>query len=84
MVEKHSGTTGRARVVCSNITMNGCRGSVFVKLAPFDADQRAFVDQVGMGVAEVRFYTEIAVDVPAPSPDLVRVARRRRPLRHGV
>jgi aminoglycoside phosphotransferase (APT) family kinase protein len=41
---------------------------VFVKLAPFDADQRAFVAKQGMGVAEARFYAEIAADVPVRHP----------------
>jgi hypothetical protein len=63
----HSGTTGRARVV---LTHDDPRlpGSVFVKLAPFDAEQRAFVDQQGMGVDEARFYAEIAADVPVRHP----------------
>jgi hypothetical protein len=41
---------------------------VFVKLAPFDVSQRAFVDETGMGVAEARFYAEIAGDVPVRLP----------------
>jgi aminoglycoside phosphotransferase (APT) family kinase protein len=67
VVEAHSGTTGRARVM---LTHDDPRlpDSAFVKLAPFDAEQREFVDQQGMGVAEARFYTEIAADVPVRHP----------------
>jgi hypothetical protein len=42
--------------------------SVFVKLAPFTEDRRAFVDQQGMGIAEARFYEELAADVPVRTP----------------
>ena len=67
VVEAHSGTTGRARVLLAHDDPN-LPGSVFVKLAPFDAEQRAFVDQQGMGIAEARFYAEIATDVPVRHP----------------
>jgi hypothetical protein len=48
----------------------GVPSSVFVKLPPFSPDRRAFVDQQGMGVAEARFYAEVAESVPVrvPSP----------------
>ena len=67
VVEAHSGTTGRARVA---LTHDDPRlpDSVFVKLAPFDVGQRAFVEQQGMGRAEARFYAEIAGEVPVPHP----------------
>ena len=67
VIEAHSGTTGRARVLLAHDDPD-LPGSVFVKLAPFDAEQRAFVDQQGMGVAEARFYAEIATDVPVRHP----------------
>jgi aminoglycoside phosphotransferase (APT) family kinase protein len=67
VAEAHSGTTGRARVV---LTHDDARlpGSLFVKLAPFDVAQRAFVDQIGMGVCEARFYSELAAQVPVRHP----------------
>ena len=67
VVEAHSGTTGRARVV---LTHDDPRlpGSVFVKLAPFDVGQRAFVEQQGMGRAEARFYAELAGEIPVRLP----------------
>ena len=67
VVEAHSGTTGRARVELTHDDPRLPR-SVFVKLAPFDADQRAFVDQTGMGISEARFYEDIAADVPVRHP----------------
>jgi aminoglycoside phosphotransferase (APT) family kinase protein len=67
VVEAHSGTTGRARVV---LTHDDPRlpASVFVKLAPFDVGQRAFVEQQGMGRAEARFYAEISGEIPVRLP----------------
>ena len=67
VAEAHSGTTGRARVLLTHDDARLPR-SVFVKLAPFDVGQRAFVDQQGMGIAEARFYAEIAHDVPVRHP----------------
>src|SRR5688572_11493627 len=67
VVEAHSGTTGRARVVLTHDDPRLPR-SVFVKLAPFDVGQRAFVEQQGMGRAEARFYAEIAAEVPVRHP----------------
>ena len=49
VAEAHSGTTGRARVLLTHDDPRLPR-SVFVKLAPFDAGQRAFVEQLGMGL----------------------------------
>jgi aminoglycoside phosphotransferase (APT) family kinase protein len=66
LLDRSSGTTGRARF--------GLRGdgalppTVFVKLAPFDESQRAFVNSVGMGVSEARFYRDVAADVPVRVP----------------
>lgn len=67
VAEAHSGTTGRARMLLTHDDPRLPR-SVFVKLAPFDEGQRAFVVQQGMGVAEARFYAEIARDVPVRHP----------------
>lgn len=67
IVEAHSGTTGRARVALAHDDPR-LPSSIFVKLAPFDVDQRGFVTEQGMGVAEARFYSEIAPDVPVRHP----------------
>jgi hypothetical protein len=67
LIDAHSGTTGRARIAlhCDDARVPP---SVFVKLAPFSVDRRAFVDQHGMGVAEARFYAEVSQEVPVRSP----------------
>src|SRR4051794_23738547 len=65
VVDQHSGTTGRARIVVSSDSGDE---PMFVKLAPFDERQRRFVDVVGLGVAEARFYRDVAVDVPVRVP----------------
>jgi hypothetical protein len=70
VLESHSGTTGRARLGLSYAAgaAPGAPASVFVKLAPFDLAQRGFVDRVGLGVSEARFYRELAAEVPVRVP----------------
>jgi len=67
LLDTHSGTTGRVRVGLLHDDRR-LPPSVFVKLAPFASEQRAFVAQTGMGVGEARFYAEIAADVPVRHP----------------
>jgi hypothetical protein len=66
VLDRSSGTTGRARVALRGEP--GVPASVFVKLAPFDTRQRAFVDGTGMGVTEARFYRDLATEVPLRIP----------------
>jgi len=66
LLDHHSGTTGRARVGLHGEP--GVPATVFVKLAPFDARQRAFVTSVGMGVAEARFYRDLSAEMPVRVP----------------
>ncbi len=66
LLDHHSGTTGRARFGLRGEP--GVPASVFVKLAPFDDRQRAFVTSEGMGVAEARFYRDLAVEMPVRVP----------------
>jgi Phosphotransferase enzyme family len=72
VLDRHSGTTGRLRLAVSYDDDGGDDGgrpsSVFVKLAPFDERQRRFVDLTGLGVAEARFYRELAGSVPVRVP----------------
>jgi hypothetical protein len=65
IVDKHSGTTGRVRV---SAIIDGHAQPLFVKLAPFDERQRKFVDMTGLGIAEARFYRELAPEVPLRIP----------------
>lgn len=68
VLDQHAGTTGRVRVGLD--WEGGARGpaSVFVKLAPFDAEQRAIVQLTDMGRREARFYAEIAGALPVRLP----------------
>lgn len=69
VVEAHSGTTGRARVRLSYA--DGAAGAperLFVKLAPFDERQRAFIRFTGIGESEARFYSHLGAEVPVRVP----------------
>jgi hypothetical protein len=66
LLDRHSGTTGRARIALRGEPT--VPATVFVKLAPFDETQRAFVNSVGMGVSEARFYRDLAHEVPVRVP----------------
>jgi hypothetical protein len=68
LVDQSSGTTGRAQVALTgDVTVPA---TVFVKLAPFDERQREFVTSVGMGVAEARFYRDLAPEIPVRIPQV--------------
>jgi hypothetical protein len=66
VLDRSSGTTGRARVALRGEP--DVPSTVFVKLPPFDERQRRFVNMVGMGVAEARFYRDLAAEVPVRVP----------------
>jgi aminoglycoside phosphotransferase (APT) family kinase protein len=66
LLDRHSGTTGRARFALRGDAE--LPATVFVKLAPFDETQRQFVSSVGMGVTEARFYRDLAGEVPVRVP----------------
>ena len=68
VIDAHSGTTGRARLGLEYADGAGGPESVFLKLAPFDDRQRRFVDTVGLGIAEARFYRDVAHEVPVRVP----------------
>jgi thiamine kinase-like enzyme len=66
ILDRHSGTTGRVRLALRG--SGRTPATVFVKLPPFDAEQRAFVNMVGMGTAEARFYRDLASEVDVRVP----------------
>jgi len=75
VLDAHSGTTGRVRLgVTYDGDAAGRPASVFVKLAPFDERQRRFVDAVGLGVAEARFYRDVAARTPVRIPHVWHAA----------
>lgn len=66
VLDRHTGTTGRARVALTGAP--AVPATVFVKLPPFGESQRRLVDATGMGVAEARFYRDVAAEVPVAVP----------------
>ena len=66
VLDRHSGTTGRAHLALTGDPR--LPATVFAKLAPFDAEQRKFVNVQGMGVAEARMYRDLAFDLPVRVP----------------
>ena len=66
ILDAHSGTTGRARVALT--TSADLPATLFVKLQPFVAEQRKFLRQIGLGVAEARFYAEVGNELPVRVP----------------
>jgi aminoglycoside phosphotransferase (APT) family kinase protein len=66
VLDRHSGTTGRAHLALSGDPR--LPATVFVKLAPFDERQRKFVNVQGMGVVEARLYRDLAHELPVRVP----------------
>jgi aminoglycoside/choline kinase family phosphotransferase len=66
ILDAHSGTTGRARVGLTSSA--DLPSSMFVKLQPFADEQRKFLRQIGLGVAEARLYANVGNDLPVRSP----------------
>ncbi|MCX2929190.1 phosphotransferase [Mycobacterium sp. CVI_P3] len=65
VLDAHSGTTGRARV---RVRSDALPQTLFVKLQPFSPEQRAFLRQVGLGVAEARLYANLGGELPVRIP----------------
>ncbi|MGO9457789.1 MAG: phosphotransferase family protein [Acidimicrobiales bacterium] len=69
VADAHSGTTGRVVVRLSYAGDPGpLPGTLFCKLAPFDAGQRRLLRHWGIGVMEARFYGLLAEDVAVRVP----------------
>jgi Ecdysteroid kinase-like family len=68
VLARHSGTTGRARLGLTYAGRGSGPATVFVKLPPFEADQRRLVARTDMGRREARFYAGPAVEVPMRIP----------------
>jgi hypothetical protein len=67
VVDAHSGTTGRAKI---RVRGTDAPETLFVKLQPFDADQRAFLRMVGLGVAEAKLYAAVGGELPVRVPQV--------------
>jgi hypothetical protein len=66
VLDAHSGTTGRARVGLAGA--DDVPPSVFVKLQPFHPEQRKFLRQIGLGIAEARLYAAVGGELPVRIP----------------
>jgi hypothetical protein len=62
----HSGTTGRAKVRIR--TTAELPETLFIKLQPFDAEQRAFLAMIGLGVSEAKLYAAVGDELPVRIP----------------
>jgi aminoglycoside phosphotransferase (APT) family kinase protein len=68
VADRHSGTTGRARLRLAYASGSSGPATVFVKLPPFDEVQRQLVAVTDMGRREAHFYEAIAAEVPLRIP----------------
>ena len=64
VLDRHVGTTGRARLGVSCRKDVGLAPTLFAKLPPDDPAQRAMVQSTGMGRKEARFYAQLAGELP--------------------
>jgi aminoglycoside phosphotransferase (APT) family kinase protein len=68
VIDRHSGTTGRARLRLEYAPGSSGPATVFVKLPPFDDVQRQLVAFTDMGRREARFYEALAAETPVRAP----------------
>jgi aminoglycoside phosphotransferase (APT) family kinase protein len=68
VVDRHSGTTGRARLALEYASGPAGPETVFVKLPPFGEAQRGLVAATDMGRREARFYAALAAETPVRVP----------------
>ena len=65
VLDAHSGTTGRARL---RVEGDDLPDTLFVKLQPFDEEQRGFLSMIGLGVSEAKFYAAVGNNLPVRAP----------------
>ncbi len=68
VVDRHSGTTGRARLRLDYASGSTGPETVFVKLPPFQEAQRGLVAATDMGRREARFYDVLSTETPVRVP----------------
>jgi hypothetical protein len=71
VLDAHSGTTGRVKLALTpgrSVGAGQIPQTLFCKIAPFDAEQRMFLRQIGIGAMEARFYEELGRSVPIRVP----------------
>ncbi len=80
-LQRDAGTTDRARLGLAYEEKghgNQPPASVFVKLSPADAKTRLFGNMFGLGENEVRFYREVASNLPVRMPLIYRATLHGR------
>ena len=68
VIDRHSGTTGRAKLRLAYASGSTGPETVFVKLPPFVESQRGLVAATDMGRREARFYASLAAETPMRVP----------------
>lgn len=68
ILDQHSGTTGRARLLLEYARGSSGPETVFVKLPPFDESQRNILAFTDMGRREAGFYARLAAETPLRVP----------------
>lgn len=66
ILDAHSGTTGRAKIQIT--TQAELPETLFVKLQPFDQEQRDFLAMIGLGVSEAKLYASVGDRLPVRVP----------------
>ena len=79
VLDRHSGTTGRARMRVAYASGSAGPETVFVKLPPFGEEQRGLVAATDMGRREARFYAELSAEVPVRVPRCWFAAHGEKP-----
>ncbi len=79
VLDRHSGSTGRARLGLKYASDVGGPDSVFVKLPPFNEEQRQLVATSDMGRKEARFYAGPAAEAPLRIPKAYYAAHGEQP-----
>ena len=65
VIDAHTGTTGRAKI---RVQGDDLPETLFVKLQPFDEDQRALQAMIGLGTAEAKLYAAVGNELPVRVP----------------
>jgi aminoglycoside phosphotransferase (APT) family kinase protein len=79
VADRHSGTTGRARLRLDYASGASGPATVFVKLPPFDDVQRQLVAVTDMGRREAHFYEALAAEAPVRVPRAYFAAHGEEP-----
>jgi aminoglycoside phosphotransferase (APT) family kinase protein len=79
VLDRHSGTTGRALLGLEYASGSAGPGTLFVKLRPFEEMQRQLVAATDMGRREARFYEALAAETPMRVPRAYFAAYGERP-----